>query len=92
MICYTFIRQDMEIQTQLVQAAHSSMEAGSDFKASGEIPFLICLGMKSGKELAKAEKYLNFSLKNKAVNDLFNIILIQKPNDEIIKDEYFNII
>jgi len=37
-------------------------------------------------------KYLNFSLKNKAVNDLFNIILIQKPNDEIIKDEYFNII
>ena len=59
MICYTFIRQDMDIQHQLVQAAHSSLEAGYEFKDTDTIPFLICLGMKSGKELAKAERYLD---------------------------------
>lgn len=37
-------------------------------------------------------KNLNFSLKNKAINDLFTLLVVEKPNDEIKKDEYFNII
>lgn len=32
-------------------------------------------------------------MKNKAINDLFSLSLIEKPkNDKIYKDEYFNII
>lgn len=58
MICYTFIRQDMAIQHQLVQACHSSLEAGSNFKETDDIPYLICLGIKDGKELRSAERHL----------------------------------
>jgi len=59
MICYTFIRQDMEIQHQLVQACHSSMESGSNYKSPEEIPHLILLSIKDGKELRSAERYLS---------------------------------
>lgn len=55
---YTFIRQDMSLQHQLVQACHSSLEAGSNFKETDKIPFLICLGMKNGDALVDAEQFL----------------------------------
>lgn len=58
MIAYTFIRQDLPIQHQLVQACHSSYEAGSNFKDTEDIPYLILLGMKDGEELDGAEKFL----------------------------------
>ena len=58
MICYTFIRQDMDIQHQLVQACHSAYEAGSNFKDTKDIPYLICLGMNDDKELKSAEEFL----------------------------------
>jgi len=58
MIAYTFIRTDMALEHQLVQACHSSMEAGSDFKESGEIPHLILLSIRDSEDLAKAEELI----------------------------------
>ena len=57
MIAYTFIRQDMPLQHQLVQACHACYEAGR-MKDTDEIPYLICLGMKDGNELEAAERHL----------------------------------
>lgn len=58
MICYTFIRQDMEIQHQIVQACHSAREAGAEHNSCEQPPFLILLGIKDGKELRSAERHL----------------------------------
>jgi hypothetical protein len=41
MYAYTFIRRDLPIQHQLVQACHSALEAGSEFKEPNQIPNLI---------------------------------------------------
>lgn len=41
MYAYTFIRKDLPIQHQLVQACHSALEAGSEFKEPHKIPNLI---------------------------------------------------
>jgi len=38
-------------------------------------------------------KNINYSLKNKSINDLFTLLLVEKPQGDIIKkDQYFNII
>ena len=58
MIMYTFIRTDMDIEHQLVQACHSGIEAGSSFKKSGEIPFLILLSIRDSEHLHEAERLI----------------------------------
>jgi len=58
MICYTFIRQDIDLHHQIVQASHSAYEAGSRYKDFEESTYLICLGMKNLDYLHKAENML----------------------------------
>jgi len=40
---YTLIRKDIPVNHQIVQACHSAHEAGSEFKAPGNIPNLVLL-------------------------------------------------
>lgn len=58
MYAYTFIRRDIPIQHQLVQACHSAMEAGSEFKAAGDIPHLILLDAKDAEHLEEISRFL----------------------------------
>jgi hypothetical protein len=58
MICYSFIRQDMDLHHQIVQASHSAYEAGSRYKEFEESTYLICLGMKNIDKLETAEQIL----------------------------------
>jgi hypothetical protein len=48
---YTFIRKDLPLNHQMVQACHSALEAGSEFKEPGNIPFLILLESKDKDHL-----------------------------------------
>ena len=52
MYAYTFIRKDLPIQHQLVQACHSALEAGSEFKKPNQIPNLVLIQ-------ANDERHLN---------------------------------
>lgn len=58
MYVYTFIRKDLPINHQIVQACHSALEAGSDFKESGEIPNLVLIELKDVNHLYETEKLL----------------------------------
>mgnify|MGYP001029267803 CR=1 FL=1 len=58
MISYTFIRQDMDLHHQIVQASHSAYEAGSRYKDFEESTYLICLGIKNKTQLERAEQML----------------------------------
>lgn len=59
MYAYTFIRRDLPIQHQLVQACHSALEAGSEFKKAGNIPNLILLDAKNEEHLNEIGAYLD---------------------------------
>ena len=56
---YTFVRRDLPIQDQLVQACHSAMEAGSNFPTPGQISNLVLLDVKNKKELYSVSEYLS---------------------------------
>lgn len=56
---YTFIRRDLPIQHQLVQACHSALEAGSEFKEPGHIPNLILLDAKNEQHLFEISDLLD---------------------------------
>lgn len=59
MYAYTFIRKDLPIQHQLVQACHSALEAGSEFKEAGMIPHLILCEAKDTKHLDSIGNFLD---------------------------------
>lgn len=58
MYAYTFIRRDLPIQHQLVQACHSALEAGSEFKQPGQIPNLVLLDAKDASHLDEISNFL----------------------------------
>jgi len=58
MYAYTFIRRDIPIQHQLVQACHSALEAGSEFKQAGEIPHLVLLDANNEEHLEDIADFL----------------------------------
>lgn len=59
MYTYTFIRRDLPIQDQLVQACHSALEAGSEFKEPGQIPSLILLDANDLNHLSDISDFLD---------------------------------
>ena len=59
MYAYTIIRKDLPIQHQLVQACHSALEAGSEFKSPGNIPHLILLQCENEDHLHEISDYLH---------------------------------
>ena len=59
MYCYTFIRKDLPLNHQIVQACHSALEAGSEFKEPGRIPNLILLELKNSEHLEEATRLLD---------------------------------
>lgn len=62
---YTFIRKDLPLNHQMVQACHSALEAGSEFKKAGDIPFLILLESKSQEHLHEIKQKLdNWGIKH----------------------------
>ena len=58
MYVYTFIRKDLAINHQIVQACHSALEAGSEFKEAGKIPNLVLLELKDQEHLYNTEDFL----------------------------------
>ena len=65
--CYTFIRTDLPIEQQIVQAAHSAMESGREFPAPATPTHLILLEAKSQSQLEHIaadlrERNIKFSL------------------------------
>lgn len=56
--CYTFIRTDLPIETQIVQAAHSAMESGRDFKNPSTPTHLVLLEARNEAALMKIGDYL----------------------------------
>lgn len=68
MYTYTFVRRDLPIQHQLVQACHSALEAGSEFKEAGKIPNLILLDAKDTGHLYEISSFLK---KNKIRHHMF---------------------
>lgn len=55
---YTILRSDLPIETQIVQAAHSAMESGRDFRNPTTHTHLVLLEAKSEAALMKAGDYL----------------------------------
>ena len=55
---YTWIRTDLPIEQQIVQAAHSALEAGRDFGKPARDSHLILLSAKSQAELIKISQRL----------------------------------
>ena len=56
--CYTFIRTDLPIEQQIVQAAHSAMESGREFYNPNTPTHLILLEAKSEDQLKNIAQYL----------------------------------
>lgn len=66
---YVFVRRDIPIQHQMVQASHAALECGLEFPyIPAEPSSLIVLGVSNKKDLLKARKYLNI---NKIRNTMF---------------------
>ena len=63
---YTFIRKDLPLNHQMVQACHSALEAGSEFKEPGNIPFLILLESKDKDHLYDIKEKLDTWLQVKS--------------------------
>jgi len=59
MYCYTFIRKDLPLNHQIVQACHSALEAGSEFKEPGQIPHLILLELADSQHLQQTGELLD---------------------------------
>lgn len=57
--CYTFIRVDLPIEQQIVQAAHSALEAGRELGRPDQISHLILLEAKSESHLQEIASELN---------------------------------
>jgi len=55
---YTFVRKDLPINHQIVQACHSALEAGSSFKKCGDIPNLVLLQVEDEDHLDKTSELL----------------------------------
>lgn len=55
---YTFIRRNIPIQQQLVQAAHSAAQAGAEFLNPKHIPSLIMLDANDQCHLLEVAQYL----------------------------------
>lgn len=84
MYCYTFIRKDLPINHQIVQACHSALEAGSEFKEPGNIPHLILLELKDQEHLIKTQEMLkNFGIRHHMFfepdNDIGNSSITTEP-------------
>ena len=58
MYVYTFVRKDIPLNHQIVQACHSALEAGSEFKEAGKIPNLVLLELKDKNHLSQTEELL----------------------------------
>lgn len=56
---YTFIRKDLQIQHQLVQACHSALEAGSRFHSSNLIPSLVLCSAENEVHLNEISLFLD---------------------------------
>lgn len=64
---YTFIRTDLPVEQQIVQAAHSALEAGRDLGKPDSESNLILLGIKNQEALVRVAERLkhheiNYSL------------------------------
>lgn len=54
---YVFVRRDIPVEQQMVQAAHAALEAGLKFPYQTEEPSsLIVIGVKSQNQLEKARQ------------------------------------
>lgn len=58
---YTFIRQDLPIEQQIVQAAHSALEAGRDLGKPDSVSNLILLGCQDQESLLQIADRLKFN-------------------------------
>lgn len=56
---YTFIRKDLPIQHQMVQACHSALQAGAEFLEPTQVPYLILLEAKGPCHLESISNYLD---------------------------------
>lgn len=58
---YTFIRTDLPIEQQIVQAAHSALEAGRDLGKPDSDSNLILLGIRDQESLIQVAERLKFN-------------------------------
>ena len=58
---YTFIRQDLPIEQQIVQAAHSALEAGRDLGKPDSESNLVLLGIQDQDSLLQVAEKLKFN-------------------------------
>ena len=64
-IVYTFVREDLPIEQQIVQAAHSALEAGRDLGKPKSTSHLILIGVKSENSLNKiSEELVQLNIKH----------------------------
>lgn len=61
MYTYTFIRKDLPIQHQMVQACHSALEAGNMFDQPDNVSNLILIGAKNKAHLYEIAEFLEFN-------------------------------
>jgi hypothetical protein len=59
MYTFTFIRKDLPIQHQMVQAVHSALEAGSEFKQPENVSNLVLCGAKDKYHLYEISELLD---------------------------------
>ena len=71
---YTFIRTDLPIEQQIVQAAHSALEAGRDLGKPDSESNLILLGIRDQDSLLQVAERLKF-------NDI-KYSLFYEPDDD----------
>ena len=71
---YCFIRQDLPIEQQIVQAAHSALEAGRDLGKPDSESILILLGIRDQDSLLQVAERLKF-------NDI-KYSLFYEPDDD----------
>ena len=56
---YIFVRQDLRLPQQIVQASHAALEAGFRFQKPEETSFIVLIGAKNEQELHKIAKHLS---------------------------------
>ena len=93
--CYTFIRSDLSIEQQIVQAAHSAMESGRSFGDPKTPTHLILLEAKSEDKLLNIaenlkQRDIRFQLFYEPDNDTGYSSLTTEPIFNSERRKYFS--
>lgn len=81
---YIFIRKDLTLPQQIVQASHAALQGGHVFGSASSTSFIVLIGMKTEADLLKTSMYLEkknieYEIFHEPDNDIGYTAIATKP-------------